>query len=230
MSWTDLLFLHWRAPIDQVRRTLPRGIDVDTFDGEAWIGLVPFTMTDCRFAGFGLVPGLSDFHECNVRTYVRAGDRRGVWFYSLDAASLFPVIGGRLLWRLNYVYSRFDVTRSSVTHDYALHRRPGPWPEASTRLAWSTGDPRPLTTPGSLEHFLTERYWLFTKRRRRIWAGRIRHDPWPLCDAVAEVVDDSLLRAAGFDRIAGDPPLAMAAHRIDVTGDPLVAISENGSG
>ena len=225
MSWTNLLFLHWPVPAEQIRPTLPQGVEVDTFDGDAWIGLVPFTMTDCRFAGFGLVPGLRNFHECNVRTYVRAGGRAGVWFYSLDAANLLPVVGGRLMWRLNYVYSRFDVTHASDAHDYALRRRRGPWPDASTRISWTTGAALPTTTLGSLEHFLTERYWLFTKRRREICAGRIHHDPWPLCEARVESVDDGLVRAAGFEGVTARPPLAMASHRIDVAGDPLAPLT-----
>lgn len=221
MSWVDLLFLHWPVPVDAVRRTLPPGLEPDTFDGHAWVGLVPFTMTGCHFAGFGWVPRLRHFHECNVRTYARCGDTAGVWFLSLDAANLFPVLGGRLMWDLPYVYSRFDVGQHDGEHRYALRRRPGPWAGASTRLTWRSGDPLPASTPGSLAHFLTERYRLFAHRRGRLWVGRIHHDPWPLREAEASVGADSLVRAAGFGDVAAGPAIAMAADRVDVVAEPM---------
>ncbi len=230
MSWTDLLFLHWRVPADGVQRLLPDGVEVDRFDGETWIGLVPFTMTDCVFRGFRFVPGLRRFHECNVRVYVRVGGRPGVWFLSLDAQHLLPVLGGRYRWNLNYVYSRFDVSHADDVHRYALRRRPGPWPAGRTSIRWRTGARRPVSQAGSLEHFLTERYWLFTRRGGRLFAGRIYHDPWPLCDAEVDAVDDGLLGAAGFAGVSEEAPIAMASHRIDVVGDGLVAVEALGGG
>ena len=224
MSWTDLLFLHWRVPVEAVERVLPAGVEVDRFDGETWIGLVPFTMTDCVFRGFRFVPGLRTFHECNVRVYVRAGGRAGVWFLSLDAANLLPVVGGRLGWNLNYVYSRFDVSHSHGSHRYALRRRAGPWPVADTMIRWQTGARLPVSEPGSLEHFLTERYWLFTRKRNRLYAGRSYHDPWPLHEAEVQAVDAGLLRAAGFDGVTDGNPVALASHRIDVVGNGLVPL------
>ncbi len=222
MSWTELLFLHWALDPDLVRPLIPEGLELDTFDGRAWVALVPFTMTDCDFAGLGWAPGLTDFHECNVRTYVRVNGTPGVWFFSLDAQHLLPVLGGRWVWRLNYVYSGFDVSQRGTAHDYALRRRPGPWPKARTRVLWSTGEPLPTAQPGSLEHFLTERYWLFTKKRGRVFAGRIHHDPWPLTQATLVSLEDSLLDAAGFSGIAAGPPASvLATHRIDVIGEPL---------
>jgi len=217
MSWTDLLFLHWPVEPHEVEQLLPDGVEVDTFDQRTWIGLVPFKMTDCKFAGFGLVPGLRNFYECNVRVYVRAGGLPGVWFLSLDAANLLPVLGGRLKWNLNYVYS---------VHDYALRRLTGPWPKARTHIRWQIGDPLPPAEAGSLEHFLTERYWLFTERRGGLHAGRIRHEPWSLHEAEVESVDDSLVAAAGFDSVTKGSYLAMASHRIDVRGDPLLPLAQ----
>ncbi len=229
MSWTNLLFLHWPVSIEAVQRHLPPGVEVDIHNGQTWVGLVPFTMTDCHFAGFGLVPGLRDFHECNVRVYVRVGGRAGVWFLSLDAANLFPVLGGRMMWQLNYVYSRFNVTERDGIRTYALTRRLGPWPRASTEIHWTTGAPRPKSEPGSLEHFLTERYWLFTRRRGTLFAGRIHHDAWPLVHADVRHLDDTLVHAAGFGTVTDAPPLAMAAHRIDVLGDPLTQLDQASS-
>lgn len=226
MSWTDLLFLHWPVDPHEVQRLLPSGVEVDTFDQRTWIGLVPFKMTDCTFAGFGLVPGLRNFYECNVRVYVRAAGLSGVWFFSLDAANLLPVLGGCLKWNLNYVYSKFGVSHTGAVHDYALRRRAGPWPSARTHIRWRIGAPLPTADAGSLEHFLTERYWLFTERRDGLHAGRIRHEPWSLHEAEVESVDDSLVAAAGFRSVTKGSYLAMASHRIDVCGDPLLPIAQ----
>ncbi|GAB4548733.1 MAG: DUF2071 domain-containing protein [Phycisphaerales bacterium] len=227
MAWTDLLFLHWSVPAEQMRAHIPPALELDTFDGRAWIGLVPFKMTDCRFRGFGWAPGLRDFYECNVRTYVRVGDRAGVWFFSLDAANLLPVIGGRWMWRLNYVHSRFRVEHAGDRHEYALTRRRGPWAKGSTHIVWRTGDARPLAQPGTLEHFLTERYWLFTLKRGRVFAGRIHHEPWPLRDATLESIDDGLLACAGFEGVSTRPPESvLASQRIDVIGQPLTPVDQ----
>lgn len=226
MNWTDLLFLHWRVPPDAIAPSLPEGVELDTYDGDAWIALVPFRMTDCAFAGFGWAPGLQDFYECNVRTYARVGDRAGVWFFSLDAANLLPVIGGRLIWNLNYVHSRFSVTASDGARDYRLRRRRGPWPGGSTHVRWTFGQRAPAATLGSLEHFLTERYWLFTRRRGRLFAGRIHHDPWSLTHATVDHIDDTLVAAAGVD-LAGRPPdSVLGSRRLEVTGEPLRAVDD----
>lgn len=226
MSWTDLLFAHWRVDPAQVQECLPKHVELDAFDGSAWIALVPFKMTDCRFRGFGWVPGLRNFYECNVRTYVRVGDRAGVWFFSLDAQHLLPVLGGRCMWNLPYVYARFNVTHSEDnTHDYRLTRRPGPWSAGATSLSWRTGNALPAAQPGTLKHFLTERYWLFTVKRNHLFGGRIHHDPWPLREATVERLDDTLISACGFPGLTDRPPDSLlASTRLDVAGDPLVRI------
>jgi len=227
MSWTDLLFLHWPVDANRLAKHIPEGLEIDTFNGSAWIALVPFKMTDCAFRGFGWAPGLTNFYECNVRTYVRVGGLSGVWFFSLDAQNLLPVLGGRWKWNLNYIHSRFDISHDDGGHDYRLARRRGPWPAGSTSIAWRTGDAIATARPGTLEHFLTERYWLFTHIRRGLFAGRIHHDPWPLRSATVERLDDTLIEAAGFPGLTGGPPASvLASTRIDVAGEPLVAIAE----
>ena len=87
MTWRSLLFLHWPLPPDAVRPLLPAEMTLDTFDGSAWVGLVPFTMTGVKFRWLGSIPSMRRFHECNVRTYVHRDGEPGVWFFSLDAAS-----------------------------------------------------------------------------------------------------------------------------------------------
>ena len=227
MSWADLLFLHWSVPAEVVRARIPEGLELDTFDGRAWIALVPFRMTDCVFKGFGWVPTLRDFYECNVRTYVRHRDAAGVWFFSLDAQSLLPVLGGRWMWNLNYVYSRFEVSSEGRRFDYALRRRPGPWGGGASRVVWTEGDELPSAGVGSLEHFLTERYWLFTRKSGRLYRGRIHHEMWPLRGAVVESIDDSLLASAGFAGVSSRAPESvLASRRLDVIGEPLEVVGD----
>lgn len=225
MTWRNLLFAHW--PIDPaiLRPLVPAELEIDTFDGMAWIGLIPFQMTDTRFAGVPPFPGLSRFYECNVRTYVRCGPASGVWFFSLDAEHLLPTLGGRIVWNLNYVHARFKVARTTGYTDYRLARRAwGPWPVATTHVAWSVGSPIPTSQPGSLAHFLTERYWLFTKKAGAIHAGRVAHEPWPLHEATVHELEDGLVKAAGVE-VAG-PPIAYATPGVRVEGFKLQRVRE----
>lgn len=219
MSWRDLLFLHWRIDPAALRPLLPEPLEVDTFDGSAWIALVPFRMADTRFSGVPNLPTLGNFHECNVRTYARLNGHAGVWFFSLDAAALLPVLGGRWLWSLNYVHAKFHVEHHADGRiDYRFVRRRGPWPPGRAQIAWRPGEPLPTAQPGSLEHFLTERYWLFTQRRGQVVAGRVWHEPWPLRRATVLRLDDpnSLVGQDGLT-VEGDP-LVHASDRIDVLG------------
>jgi len=221
MCWADLLFLHWRVDPGVMRALVPPEFELDLFDGSAWVGLVPFRMQDTRFRGVPPLPGLGAFEECNVRTYVRRGGQAGVWFFSLDAASRLSVLGGRWFWGLNYVHSRFDVKRNAGSGecDYALERLRGPWPPGRTRIVWRAGEALPPSGPGSLEHFLVERYALFTLRRGRALVGRVRHDPWPLHRADLIELDDTLVRAAGIDPIG--EPVALATPGVRVLAEPL---------
>ncbi len=255
MHWDSLLFLHWRTDAARLRALIPTNLDIDTFDGSAWIGLVPFKMANCRFRGVPPLASTTNFYECNVRTYVRhrtpSGQVvRGVWFFSLDAQTLLPVLGGRWLWSLNYVRSDFAVTQQGSVTDYRLERRRGPWPAAKSHIRWRTGEllaetpptTAPTTAPSTvstgehsrantptftpsltssstLAHFLTERYWLFTRRFGRVLGGRVAHVPWPLRAAELLHLDDTLLLAAGVQ--AHGTPVAFASDHLEVEGYPL---------
>jgi uncharacterized protein len=221
MRWHDLLFLHWRVSPDRMRQLIPRELELDCFDGSAWIGLVPFTMMNTRFRGVPKLGSLSHFQECNVRTYATHAGASGVWFFSLDAERLLPVLGARTLWRLPYMWSRFAVERRGDTIEYRLIRRRLPsHPPAHTRVTWEVGPALPPAQPGSLEHFLSERYWLFTRRFGRIERGRVQHQHWPLRAATITQLDDSLIRAAGVE--PDGAPHAMCSDGVDVEGWNLV--------
>lgn len=231
MRWDNLLFLHWPVDPAVMRPLIPEHLELDLFDGKAWIALVPFRMEATRFRGFPELPGLSSFSECNVRTYVtpRGSDdptKAGVWFFSLDAERLIPVLGGNWLWSLNYIHSRFNVQQAESEGerltDYRLARRSRP--NERTHIVWTRGDELPTAQPGCIEHFLTERYWLYTIRRNRLMGGRIHHNPWPLRSARVEKVDDTLITSAGIE-IQGDP-LAWHSDSIEVVGWNLQHIDD----
>lgn len=214
--WAELAFLHWTVPVEALARRLPPGLEVDTFEGRAFVGLVPFTMTGVRPAGLPAVSWLSDFHEVNVRTYVHRGGRDpGVWFFSLDAANSLAVAVARALWRLPYNRARMSLARDGATIRYASDRLwPGPRP-ASCRVEYQPlGSPQPAV-PGTLEHFLAERYILYAAAGGRLYNGRVHHPPYPLQPARAAGLDETLLAAAGLAR-PPDAPLVHYAQEVEV--------------
>lgn len=195
-SWRNLTFLHF--PIDPgiIQATLPDGLTVDTFDGMAWIGLVPFEMLDVRPVGFPSVKGLSDFPETNVRTYChRGGVDPGVWFYSLDAAQPIACALARKFFSLPYHESSMTVTMSEDTIRYQSKRvRTG----ARCNARVVAGKPLRSPEPGSLEFFLVERYLLYAAKQDRLFTGRVHHIPYPLQSVEVEELDETVVKAAGL--------------------------------
>tara|TARA_B100001059_G_scaffold48420_1_gene41431 strand:- start:2501 stop:3235 length:735 start_codon:yes stop_codon:yes gene_type:complete len=218
MVWRDLLFMHWPIDADQLQSLLPSGLEADTHDGKAWIGLVPFTMDRVRMWSLPRIPGFTRFHECNVRTYVKCNGVPGVWFFSLDAANPLAVWTARLIWKLNYVFARFKVSHEGDLCTYTVKRPSG----IGSRIQWRVGEELPQTSPGSIEHFLTERYCLYSASRGRVWRGVVHHDPWQLCEADVPQLDDRLVAEAGLE-IDG-PPLCHAARPVHVHAWPIKRI------
>ena len=212
MSWRNLLFIHWRVDPELLAPLLPEGLELDTFDGCGWIGLIPFTMDGTRPWGLPSLPGVSRFHECNVRTYVLQDGIPGVWFFSLDAASRLAVTGGRLLWKLNYVHASFDVKRTADRTDYSVRRSDG----THSRISWREGAELPPSESGSLRNFLTERYCLYSARGGKVWRGGIHHEPWNLREAELLSLDDQRVARAGIPT-EGDP-CCMVGGDVDVKG------------
>jgi uncharacterized protein YqjF (DUF2071 family) len=209
-DWHHLLFLHWVVPAEGLRRLVPPGLDLDLFDGRAYVGLVPFTMTGVRPVWAPAVRGLSDFHETNVRTYVhRAGRDPGVWFFSLDAANPIAVALARARFYLPYYHARMSLTGEPTgAIRYTSDRlRSGPTPASCAVRATPTGLPAPAV-PGTLDHFLAERYFLYAAHRDRLYRGQVHHAPYPLQHADVTDLDETLLAAAGIER----PDAAPLAH------------------
>ncbi len=209
--WDHLLFLHWEVPAAAIARSLPLGLEVDTFEGRAYVGLVPFAMRGVRPAGLPSVRGLSDFRETNVRTYVHAGGREpGVWFFSLDASSAAAVAIARAWFRLPYFYGRMTLTAGEGEGGFAVaygSRRLYPKPRpATTRIVAEVSGPSFGAEVGTLDYFLAERYLLYTRGRAGgLLKGRVHHAPYPLQAAEARVVEESALAAAGIDRPDAEP-------------------------
>ncbi len=220
MTWETLLFVHWRLPPQALRAVVPAPLKIDTFDDWGWIGLVPFTMPTVRLRGLPPIPTTGRFHECNVRTYVTHDGRDGVYFLSLDAASRLAVWAARRWWGLNYHHARIDLRfrRDGDVVDYSVKRKRS---DAELRCTWRIGAPRPRSSPGELDFFLTERYALFVVNRRgRTRQACIHHEPWSLRDAELLDLDDGLLTAAGVT-IPDEEPVLFAADRLEVAAWPL---------
>lgn len=217
-QWRNLLFLHWEVDPAVIQSSLPPGLTVDTFEGRAFLGLVPFFMQGIRPRGLPALPGISRFQEVNVRTYVYddAGTP-GVWFYSLDANQWLAVRFARRFFHLPYFDARMSCLDESGTLQYDSHRRSSK-PLERSRFVYSGLKECGTAEPGSLEFFLVERYILFAynRRRDRLYSGQVHHPPYPLCDVNVTAHDGRLLELAGFPAPARAPEYAHMSRGVDV--------------
>lgn len=214
-TWHDLLFAHWPVDAAHLAALVPRPFEIDLCDGAAWLGIVPFHMTNVAPRGVPSVPWLSRFAEMNVRTYVRVGDRGGVYFFSLDAASRVAVTMARAALNLPYYTARMAVTTVGDRVDYRSVRR-GAGTTPQFEAVYEPVGERALPRPGTLEHFLTERYCLYHRDHRGVpYRLEIHHPPWPLQPAAAVIRRNSMGEAAGV-KIGGTPPLLHFAKRQDM--------------
>lgn len=218
--WRHLGFLHWSVNHDVVARLLPPGLEPDTFEGVAYVGIVPFTIPLSRTAGFAL-PVAPRFHEINLRTYVlRNGRSPGVWFFSLDAASWLAVIGARVTYRLPYFHARMSMQVTGApacpTIAYESLRRIGNKATAEFRGRYRPTGPPARATPGTLEFFLVERYLLYVWNGRALREARVHHVPYPLQPANVTGLTETLTCAAGFPQTMGAPAHVHYSREVDV--------------
>jgi uncharacterized protein YqjF (DUF2071 family) len=224
MTWSELLFAHWPVAAHVVARRLPRGLELDTFDGRAWLGVVPFRMSDVALRGLPALPGASQFPELNVRTYVTCGDKHGVWFFSLDAANALAVAAARRWFHLPYFRARMSCTAQGDSVEYASERTHRGAPPARFRARYKPISSARTAERGTLEHWLVERYCLYAAAPNgRILRGEIDHAPWSLHDAQAEIQVDTMARASGFELPAVAPLLHFAAAQQVVAWSPCDA-------
>ena len=186
-SWRKLLFLHWEVPPAALRSLVPDGLELDLWEGRAFVGLIPFHCEKTRARFLPPVPGLSDYHEINTRTYVRDVEtgEPGVWFFALDADNVGAVAGARLGFQLPYFPCTARLREEWKPGGNLLHYRsarlaPGPTP-ATLEVRYRVHEALGTAAPGTLEHYFVERYTLFTNwRPAGLMAGRVRHTPYPL--------------------------------------------------
>ena len=214
MRWHDLLFLHWPITENLLRPLVPAELELETFDGSAWLGVVPFTMSGIRLRGCPPVPGTTAFAEINVRTYVRLGERTGVWFFSLDAASRVAVRAARWWFGLPYHDAEFGVDRVGEGVRYRS-RRTGTASEVGFEARYGPAGGPSAAGPGTIEHFLTERYSLFSRRRGRLLIGDIDHEPWPLQRAEVALERNTMAGPLGL-RLGEAPALQHFARQLEV--------------
>lgn len=204
--WNSLAFLHWPYEPEAVQALLPPGLEVETHDDRAWVGLVPFVLR-VRTHSTPFVPWVCTFAETNVRTYVRGPDGRpGIWFLSLDAARLGAVVGARVRWRLPYMWARMRVVRTSDTITYESRRR-WPRPPATSRVVAEVGAP---ADDDEATRFLTARFLLWSPMGSGFAATAAEHEPWVLRRGRAVAVDTGLLVAAGLPAPSGEPLVHVA--------------------
>jgi uncharacterized protein YqjF (DUF2071 family) len=213
--WQELLFLHWEVEPAALQALLPPDLTLDTFEGRAYVGLVPFTMRNIRPVWSPPVPWLSHFHETNVRTYVhKDGEGPGVWFFSLDAANPVAVCLARTLWKLPYHHAKMRLSIDDTgARRYFTERHEKP--SVGARLSWRPeGDPSPAA-PGTLAHFLCERYLLYAYDGRELRSGQVHHTPYPLQRARLLHLENTLVAEAGIP-VNGSPPLIHYAAGVNV--------------
>ena len=206
--WQSLTFLHWHYPPEEIQRLLPPGLVVDTFEGAAWLGLTPFLLVNMRPLCLPPVPWLSTFPETNLRTYVRdEAGTDGVWFFSLEVASLATLLGARSFFWGPYHWATMSVEETGTVR-YRSRRRGPSGPTPGHDITVRAAAPRPMESCSPLVDFLTGRWRAFTRIAGRLAVVPVEHERWPLWDAEVEELDEDLVAAAGLP----PPEAAPLAH------------------
>ena len=211
-QWRSLSFLHWPISTAVLRPLVPSSLEIDSFEGTAYVGLVPFAMQQVRMRWTPSLLGL-DFLETNVRTYVTYNGRPGVYFFSLDAASRLAVWTARNFWGLPYYFADMSLERDdNAIHYRALRTGNG----QASEVRCVPGETLPPVEPDSIEFFFLERYLLYVQRRRGMYIGQVYHQPYPIQQATITQCDDELVAAAGCSGCSGPPTHVHFSPGVDV--------------
>jgi uncharacterized protein len=216
-TWHDLLFAHWPIEPQTLRPLVPAELALDIREGRCWIGVVPFHMSHIHARSLPPLPWFSRFPEMNVRTYVSVDDKPGVYFFSLDAASRLAVWAARTFYRLPYFHAEMAVGIQNNWVTYESHRHASP---AEFRGRYRPSGPAQIRSTGSLEHWLTERYCLYTVTGESVYRAEVHHHPWPLQEAEAEIEINTVGSAAGIPPLNG-APLLHFSKKLEVLVWPL---------
>jgi uncharacterized protein YqjF (DUF2071 family) len=224
-SWLHLLFLHWKWDVATLQRRLPAGLYIDTFDGHAWVGLVPFYMRNIRPCWCPSVPWVSFFLEMNLRTYVYDEQgRSGVWFFSLECNQPIAVWTARALFRLPYQHAHMkaSLTRQDGAQNihYSSQRRGD---GTVSRFDYALTPSKQIAEPGTLEFFLLERYLLFSSTPQGIRCGQVHHRPYPMAATEVRQFDTRVLALNGLEAPSRPPDHIAGSAGVDVAVFPLTA-------
>ena len=204
-SWNKLLFMHWQLPPELLRPLIPDRLEIDTFDGSAWIAITPFVVRNARPVFLPPLPWLGDFNEINVRTYVHFDGVPGIWFLSLDADSILAVLGARATYRLPYHFARISFREEGDQVFYTSSRAVSSPLPAEFEACWRKGEMLGEAEPDSLEFFLAERYCLYAANGTDLYRARIFHQPWKLQKAEMISYRSTMVESQGLLTPAGDP-------------------------
>jgi len=220
-SWQRQLFAHWKVPASTLRALVPQPLELDDYHGETYVGVTPFDLCGLRFRFLPALPIASNFPEVNVRTYVRYGGKPGVFFFSLDAASRLAVLGARATFRLPYFAANMSITPHGESIEYRSRRAAA---NAELAVRYRPTSAAVTAQPGSLDHFLIERYALYVVHTNgRVVRGDIHHAPWRLHPAAADFELNTLAAASGIDLPAAAPILHYSARQDSLLWPPTVA-------
>ena len=215
-TWEHLLFAHWAVTPKTLASLIPAAVELDTFDGCAWVGITPFRVSGLRLRGLPAVRGVSEFHEINVRTYVRLDGKPGVWFFTLAADTLIGIVMARTWYRLPYVAARIRFAERRGRVMFVASRARMGSAEPTLAAEYAPIDRVSRLAPGTIDAWLTERYCLYAAEGDgRILRAEIHHAPWPLQRASATIRDDGFTAAVGVP-LRGAPDLLHYARHLDV--------------
>lgn len=191
-TWNNLLFSHWPIPSKIIKEHLPSSLEVDLFDGQAWVGIIPFYVNHMRIRGLPSIPYFHAYVELNVRTYVTYKGTPGIYFFSLDANKWMHVIGAKIGAFLPYRYASMDMKEENhIIHFYSRRKHTKSEGE-QLKLTYQSSSEIYLPNPDSLEYWLFERYCFFTSRGNYLYRGDIHHDRWRVSDAKVMIHANSM--------------------------------------
>ncbi len=201
--WQNLLFLHWPIAETELRPLIPESLEIDTFEGQAWVGITPFHLTGLRLPSLPPIPGISDFDEINLRTYVHREGTPGIWFFSLDSSKIIPALAARLLFAAPYFSASIDFIQNDGEFRFDMQRTLEP--QARFHAEWRRGTRLRAPDLESLAFFLVERYCFFAEAAGKLSMTRIYHHPWILEEADVRSWHSTLLSAVGPSDPVGEP-------------------------
>src|SRR3954451_7648725 len=213
-TWHNLLFAHWPVTPELLRPLVLEALDIDTFDGSAWIGVVTFRLSHIRLHFLPEIPLFSAFPEVNVRTYVSHGGKQGVLFLSLDTDNRLVVEVGRRLFRLAYHPALVSLRRRGRRYRFCAERREKLSPEAAFQATYEPAGEAELCAPGSLGSWLTERYCYYAANKKgKLYRCDIAHEPWSIQEAHADILENNITEALGI-KLPDTEPVLHYAHEM----------------